>query len=387
MSSKIRVLRVVTVAECIPWHLDNTLKRIDTDFEVCVAGNGVTAYSMQYPNIKLVDISLARKVDLFSDIKSLIQIYRLMQEFKPHIVHSIMPKAGLLTAFAGFFSRVPVRIHTFTGQVWATKHGLPRFLLKALDKLVVKLNTLSMTDSRSQSIFLAEQGIRWKAKPLPFLSQGSLSGVDLGKFRRADLSHESAILAKQIGLQADDFVFAFLGRKTAEKGTLDLIKVFSKISARYQQARLLCIGPDESNGALTRCVDAMLTGRQQLVNIDRVKNPEVYLKMADVLCLPSYREGFGSVIIEAAAMGIPAIGSQIPGLVDAIQDGKTGSLVQLGDFESLEQTMANFIDNPEMVLRMGLAAQQRVDKYFSADILYTALVSIYKSQLAECRVL
>jgi len=121
---KPRVVRIVTASYVVPWHLANTLKRIAADFEVTVVGQGVSAYRDTWPDIRWIDLDLNRKVSLWSDLRALFSLCRIFLAIEPDIVHSIMPKAGLLSALAGFLCRVPVRMHTFTGQVWATRGGL-----------------------------------------------------------------------------------------------------------------------------------------------------------------------------------------------------------------------------------------------------------------------
>ncbi|MDD1611494.1 MAG: hypothetical protein LUO95_13200, partial [Methylococcaceae bacterium] len=238
---KLKVVRVVTASYVVPWHLGNTLKRITRDFEVCVVGQGVSVYQDLYPDIKWVDIDLNRKIRPLAD-----RLCRFFISYKPDIVHSIMPKAGLLTALAGIICRVPIRLHTFTGQVWATKKFRVWLFLYSIDKLINALNTVCLTDSPSQSQFLYEHHISRLGKPLPVLGNGSLSGVDLQRFDLANMEKSAEELRKQLGITAQQFVFAFIARKTRDKGAIDIINAFSKVVLAYPQSLLLFVGPDES---------------------------------------------------------------------------------------------------------------------------------------------
>ena len=159
VGTKLKVVRVVTASYVVPWHLKNTLRRMPTDFEVCVVGQDVSKYKDSYPNVKFVDIKINRKTSLISDALALIALCKFFLSYKPDIVHSIMPKAGLLTSLAGFICRVPIRIHTFTGQTWVAKIGLSRYFYYCLDRLINFLNTICLTDSPSQSAFLQKHGI------------------------------------------------------------------------------------------------------------------------------------------------------------------------------------------------------------------------------------
>ena len=128
VNKKLKVIRVVTSSECVPWHLGNTLRRGHADFEICVVGQDVSSYRALFPNVYWVDIQIGRKINPISDLLAVFSLCKLFIRYRPDIVHTIMPKAALLSAIAGFLCRVPVRIHTFTGQVWATKSGLARRL-------------------------------------------------------------------------------------------------------------------------------------------------------------------------------------------------------------------------------------------------------------------
>lgn len=376
MAKKLKVVRVVTASYVVPWHLHNTLKRMPKDFEVCVVGQDVSKNQAAYPDVKFVDVDINRKTNLIADCFALIALCRFFLSYRPDIVHSIMPKAGLLTAIAGFVCRVPIRIHTFTGQTWAARVGLSRHFYYLLDRLINSLNTACLTDSFSQSAFLQENGITNSGQLLPVLSKGSLSGVDITRFNLLNLTESANELRTSLGVNRENFVFAFVARKTLDKGAIDVLKAFSSVSSVFKDARLLFVGPDE-DGEI-----ALLSKKNpelflNVINIDHVSNPEVYLAITDVLCLPSYREGFGSIVIDAAAMGIPTIGSRIPGLTDSVVDQQTGALFPAGNVNDMVNLMLSFIEKPEMRLAMGSKAKARVDEFFTADRLYSALREFY----------
>lgn len=376
-AKKLKIVRVVTASYVVPWHLGNTLKRIAADFEVCVVGQGVSMYQADYPDIQWLDIDLNRKVSPLADLKSLYQLCKFFLSYKPDIVHSIMPKAGLLVALAGIICRVPIRLHTFTGQVWATKQSRSRLVLYAFDKFVTTLNTLCLTDSPSQSQFLYEHGITKHGQALPVLGNGSLSGVDLTRFDLGNMETAAATLRQELGITEQQFVFAFLARKTRDKGALDVLYAFAQVAKDYPHSLLLFVGPDETKGKLTQLMAETPELFKQVLSIGQVDNHELYLSVTDVLCLPSYREGFGTVVIDAAALNVPTIGSSIVGLVDSIADKETGILFPVGDIEQLTTAMRSFLANPAQVKTMGLAARQRVERYFSADKLYAELKCLY----------
>lgn len=376
MGTKLKVVRVITASYVVPWHLHNTLRRMPADFEVCVVGHGVSKNKDSYPDVKFVDIDINRKTSLISDCLALTALCRFFLSYKPDIVHSIMPKAGLLTALAGAICRVPIRIHTFTGQTWVARAGLSRHFYYLLDRLINSLNTICLTDSFSQSAFLLEHKISHLGQPLPVLSKGSLSGVDVARFNLSGLAEAANQLRANLGLGKEHFVFAFIARKTRDKGAVDMLKAFSSVSAACKDARLLFVGPDE-DGEIERLRETNPELFVNVIDVGHVTNHEVYLAITDVLCLPSYREGFGSIVIDAATMGVPTIGSRIPGLTDSVVDQQTGMLFPAGNLDELVRLMLAFVENPKMRQTMGGGAKARVDEFFTADRLYAALKEFY----------
>ena len=380
---KPKVVRVITASYVVPWHLANTLKRATDDFDVTVVGQGVSANREMYPGIDWVDIDLNRKPSLIADLYSLWMLCRFFQRHQPDIVHSIMPKAGLICALAAFICRVPIRLHTFTGQVWTNGKFPARPFYYWLDRIIVALNTACLTDSASQSEFLRRHHISYQGQPLPVLGKGSLSGVDMSRFNGASLAARADSLRAELGIGKNDFVFAYIARKSRDKGAIEMIEAFSRISTFRADAKLLFIGPDESEGVLASIKTSNPAQFGNVIDIGRVDNHEAYLRAAQVLCLPSRREGFGSIVIDAAAAGIPAIGSKIVGLVDSIEDGNSGVLVPAGNIDKFVQAMQSMIEDPRRCAELGMAARKRIEAHFTADMMYASLKDFYCKQLAR----
>ncbi len=375
---KLKLVRVVTDGRVFPWHLEKTVADHCEFFEVVVVGENVAAFSGGCDNVRFVDMPIVPKINIVKDFRALLMLLRFFLVERPDIVHSIMPKAGLLTALSSFFI-VPVRVHTFTGQVWQTKSGISRFFLKMLDVLVVSLNTLCFTDSVSQSMFLAENGIVDKnGEALRCLLKGSLGGVDLGK---VDLSMKAAWkreIREKYGISKDCLVVGYLARKTRDKGAFVFLDVCERIFEINTDIVFLFVGPDDSNGEVSEYFKRRLGGSDRIFNIGQVENHEKYLAAFDVLCLPSFREGFGSIVIDAAALEVPTVGSFIPGLVDAVVDNETGILFEAGSVSACTDAIATMISDPELLIKMGKNARSRVEQYFDSKLLSNALLLEYE---------
>jgi glycosyltransferase involved in cell wall biosynthesis len=326
-------------------------------------------------NFQIINVFLERKIDLFKDLKAWFALLKIFRAHQFDSVHSVTPKAGLLAMTSAFFARIPIRLHTFTGQVWVTKSGTPRQFFKFTDWLIVKFSTLNFADSYSQIQFLIKEKI-CRNDEIRMLGPGSISGVDLSRFN-PDQSTRQAV-RDEFDVSSEQCVYLFVGRLCQDKGVFDLLGAFRKLYYAHQSAMLWIVGPDEERiREQTRVMSDGLLSRVKWIGPSF--SPERYMMAADVLVLPSYREGFGSVIIEAAACGIPTIAYKIDGVVDAVEDTITGCLVDPGDVQKLYLTMKELLVNSTLRSKLGKAAQLRVEKYFSSQKITQAWVKFYQS--------
>lgn len=317
---------------------------------------------------KAIDIS--RNINVFSDVRSVLNLFYFFREEKFDIVISVTPKAGLLAMLTAFLCRVPVRIHWYTGQVWVTKTGFFRRFLKFFDQLIAVVSTHLLADSNSQMEFLLSEGVVRRGK-IGVLSAGSISGVNAKKFLRNDQMRFG--LRKDMQLSDSDVLFLFLGRMNRDKGVLDLARAFSNLAAESSNVKLVFVGPDEEQ--ITDEIKQICNKCCRHVSFYGYTNvPEKYLSAADVFVLPSYREGFGTSVIEAAAAGIPCVGTRIYGLTDAIEEGVTGILVEPGNVSQLKDAISKLAESDKTRLLMGKKAQLRAVEQFNDDNLSAEFV-------------
>jgi glycosyltransferase involved in cell wall biosynthesis len=206
-----------------------------------------------------------------------------------------------------------------------------------------------------------------------------LAGVDLEEFD-IKIVKERNVLRNKLGIGVNDFVFVFLARKSVVKGINELIESFAKI-AHLPNVKLLFIGPDESAGQLSLLLTKFAAISDQIISLDIVKEHQTFLAISDVLCLPSSSEGFGSIVIEAAALGVPSIGFDIVGLSDSIAKNYSGVLVPFKDVDKFSEAMIDLYQDTEKLEKLKSNARERVLKYFSADAVYAFHSSFYKSLL------
>ena len=284
------------------------------------------------------------------------------------------PKAGLLASVAGFLAGVPVRIHWFTGQVWATKRGLMRIMLKTMDKITSRCATDLLSDSHSQAKFITTEKVTSAGK-IQVLASGSTCGVDILRFHPA-LETRKRIRA-EYGIPDEATIALFVGRMQPEKGIRELCAAFLAAAKSCPNLHLMLVGPDEAG--MKKYIQAELAAISKNLHwIGLTDRPEEYMAASDFLVIPSYREGFGSVVIEAAACGIPSIGTNIYGLSDAIIDGETGSVIPVGNAKALEDAILRLSTDAVKRMRMGERALTRVLTHFRQDMLVEALLKYYE---------
>lgn len=328
--------------------------------------------------VEVVHLDIQRRISPWLDLLSLLRLTSFFLSRQFAVVHTLTPKAGLLGMLAAFICRIPVRIHTFTGQVWATRGGLARCGLKWIDKLIAGLATRVLTDSYSQLEFLVSEGVVGHRR-IGVAGPGSISGVDPDRFKPSLAARER--LRGDLGIPDNAVVFLALGRINREKGVIDLVDAFSSVVPKYPSAFLVVAGPDE--GGLADFI-AMRGERcsENVKVVPRVVEAEDYLAAADVLVVPSHREGFGTVVLEGAACGIPTIASRIYGLTDAVIDDVTGVFFPAGNVVELAKAITRLILNADERRRLGGAARTRALADYSARTITNAWLAEYQRNLS-----
>lgn len=325
------------------------------------------------PEVALTTVEIRREISLWHDGIALLRLWRIYRRGQFSAVFTLTPKGGLLGMLAAFFAHVPVRVHCFTGQVWANKEGMSRFFLKIVDRAIVLCSTHLLADSPSQREFLIEQGIV-PASSIGVLGQGSISGVDVDKFHPDEACRDE--IRERMGIPQSSICLLYAGRMKKEKGILDLLQAFEVLRTEHPNLHLILVGPDEEN-LLPK------DGRAGIYATGYSNQVEQYMAAVDIFCLPSYREGFGSVLIEAASCGLPTVASRIYGITDAVVDGVTGLLHIPGDVDGLVECLKSLISDASLRKEMGRAGRLRATQDFSAGKLETHLHDYFSQRISE----
>jgi glycosyltransferase involved in cell wall biosynthesis len=377
----VRIVRVSTVQFFVIAQLKNQIIMLNNLGArvsiVCSYGEKLNLIK-EFKNIKCLTIDIPRAISIWRDLFALFRLFFFLKCNVTHILHSTTPKAGLLSALAGFMAGVPVRLHTFTGQPWVNMYGIKRWVMRSSDKLIGILNTRCYADSESQRQFLIENRIV-TCERIFVIGAGSLAGIDLKRFDRNRFSlDERGLIRKSLGIQDYAYVLIFVGRITVDKGIRELLQAFEILKANSINVHLILVGPFDIDGGVSENIS-----RVEIKNIPNLhligfsESPERYLAISDVLCLPSYREGFGTVVIEAAAMGVPTVGFDIYGLSDAVVPGETGLLVPLRNVKELANAIKQLLTDKLLHTEMAVAAKLRAHNLFDEDVVNVKIAEEY----------
>ena len=344
------------------------IKRLARDMRVVVCINTRESnIPISLPaGVELISVEIRRAISPVHDLAAGFKLWRIYAKHGLSAVFTVTPKGGLLGMAAALAARVPVRVHCFTGQVWANKGGISRTVLKAVDRVIARCATHLLADSPSQRDFLISEGIA-KADSIRVLGHGSISGVNVEKFRPDSGVREK--IRGELGIDPDSPCLLYAGRMKREKGVLDLLEAFVSLRADDPGLQMILVGPDEEN-LLEKFA---IPGIHAVGYSNRV---EEYMAAADIFCLPSYREGFGSVLIEAAAAGLPSVASRIYGITDAVVDGVTGLLHTPGDVHEIMQCLGRLLENPSLGREMGLVGRRRAIEDFASGKLENHLAEM-----------
>jgi glycosyltransferase involved in cell wall biosynthesis len=379
---KKKIIRITTIPGSLVTLLKGQLKYMNAHYEIIgVSSSGKEVATLkEQENIEIHIIEMTRHISPLKDLKSAYQLFKFIKKEKPFLVHTHTPKAGTLGMLAARLAGVNQRLHTVAGLPLLEATGAKRQLLNLVEKITYANATLILPNSTGLQQIIKEHQFTSDEK-LKIIGKGSSNGIDTQYFDKSNISlKQQNELKQQLGLQDDDFVFIFVGRLVTDKGINELISAFTSISEYFEKIKLLLVGPLETE--LDPLKDETLEEielNKKIITLGWKNDVRPYFSISDALVFPSYREGFPNTVMQACAMQLPCIVTDINGCNEIITHNKNGLIIPPKDKEELQRAMHYFIDNPEKLAMFALNARPNIVENYKREAVWEELLSLYKS--------
>ncbi len=371
-----KLFRISTIPGSLETLLKGQLKMLSEYYEVVAVSSPGEKMKVleEREGVRTVSVPMERRISLVKDFISLLRLIVLFAKERPDMVHSITPKAGLLSMLAAWITRVPVRMHTFTGLVFPTATGKMQKLLIAMDRLTCFCATHINPEGEGVKRDLVNYNIT--SKPLHIIANGNVNGIDLEYFDKTPEVVEKACSYKKEGT----FTFCFVGRMVRDKGINELVHSFLRLYQKDDRVRLLLVGSFEKElDPVLPEVEEQILHHPGICYMGYQNDVRPFLVASDALVFPSYREGFPNVVIQAGAMGLPAIVTDINGCNEIVLPGRNGVIIPSKDEQALYESMKYFASHPMEVEKMAANARPLIVSRYEQRIIWNALLAEYKS--------
>lgn len=380
VQKRIKIFRISTVPRSLSDLLKGQLRMLNERYEVvAVSSPGKSMEILRNrEGVRTILIPMERRIFILKDFVSLVRLIVLFLKERPGMVHSITPKAGLLSMVAGWITRVPVRMHTFTGLVFPTATGMMQKLLIWMDRITCFCATVVNPEGKGVKQDLINYHIT--RKPLPIIANGNVNGIDLEYFRRTETIYKQAKSYDNKG----GFTFCFIGRIVRDKGINELVSAFVHLYDRYDNIRLLLVGSYEKElDPIFSKTEELITNHPAIRFVGFQEDVRPFLVASDVLAFPSYREGFPNVVLQAGAMDLPAIVTDINGCNEIIIPDENGIIIPPRDVDALYKAMEYCLNHPDEVTRMAANARPLIASRYDQKIVWKALLEEYERLLSS----
>lgn len=374
------ILHITTVPESLGFLVGQAAYMRARGFAIYAVsspGRFLEQYASQ-ESVSALPVEMPRRITPFSDLRALVDLVKIMRRLRPQIIHAYTPKGGLLGMLSAWMAGVPVRIYHMMGLPMITATGYRQRLLKLTERISCHLAIQILCVSQGTRLLAINEGL-CPANKIKVLANGSINGIDSQmRFNPARLDPAMrSKLRDQYGIPQEAVVVGYLGRIVRDKGLVELAHAWQMIAGQVGIYHLLIVGQFESQDPLPPEVEQYLKTGPQIHLTGYVEDNVPLYQAMDMLVLPTYREGFPVVPLEAAAMGLPVIATRIPGCTEAVVDGETGKLIPVRDAVALAQAINQYLAQPELRYRHGQAGRARVVCDYQPEVLWQATYKEY----------
>jgi glycosyltransferase involved in cell wall biosynthesis len=377
-----KLIRITTVPESIDKILEGQLSYMNNYYEVIAisSGNDYLKQCAEREGVRFKNIEMTRKITLFKDLISLIQLISFLKKEKPLIIHSHTPKAGIIAMLASRITNIPIRLHTVSGLPLMEEKGTKKKLLEWIEKLTYSFSTQVFTNSNGLFKYIIDNNYISNNK-LKVIGNGSTNGIDINYFSPIKVSdNQKKDLKSSLNILENDFVFIFVGRIVTDKGINELVEAFESISKQNRKTKLILVGIRESElDPLNKNTLNLIKNNKNIIETGFQNDIRPFLSISNVLVLPTYREGFPNVIMQAGAMELPVIATNINGCNEIIVNGKNGILIPSKDKTALENALLQLIDDKTFYESIKLNTRSMIVSRFERKVICEKLLNEYKT--------
>lgn len=376
-----KLIRITTIPLSLEKLLEGQLRYMNQFYKVTAISAekerleklGVTE------GVKTYSVALTRKITPLQDVKAVYKLYRFFKKEKPFIVHTHTPKAGIVGMMAAWLASVPHRLHTVAGLPLMEAQGVKRTVLNTVEKATYYFATKIYPNSQGLKTFIEKEHFTKPAK-LKIIGAGSSNGIDTTYFdpeKYNSTKDQETRAAWNIAPTA--FVFLFVGRLVADKGINELVAAFSKLSKLHENCTLLLVGPLENElDPLLPITLQHIAAHPNIITTGYQQDVRPFFAMSNALVFPSYREGFPNVVLQAGAMGLPSIVSDINGCNEIITQGENGLIIPKKDEEALREAMQKLLTNTALQENLRSQARKSITTRFDRKKMWEAIYQEYQ---------
>lgn len=380
--SKKTLVRITTVPLSLEKLLTGQLHFMSSFYNVIAVSSDVKRLEKygEQEKVAVFPIEMTRQITPVKDVLAVIKLYFFLKKTKPFIVHTHTPKAGIVGMLASKLAGVPNRLHTVAGMPLLEQRGLKRKILDFVEKLTYSCATKVYPNSFKMKDIIIENAYCPTSK-LKVLGNGSSNGINTSYFDESHFSeNDKASLKSELGISPTDFVFVFVGRIVADKGINELIAAFIDIQKLRKEVKLLLVGPFEQElDPLNEETLNQINSNKSIISVGYQLDVRPYFAISNSLVFPSYREGFPNVVMQAGAMGLPCIVTDINGCNEIIENQKNGCIIPVKNQKVILESMINFIDDKEQFFEMQQNARNMIVSRFDQQFMWDIILKEYRS--------
>ncbi|TCK84931.1 glycosyltransferase family 4 protein [Albibacterium bauzanense] len=382
-----KLIRITTVPLSLEKLLEHQLRFMSQYYEVIAISSDKPWLERigEKEQVSTYNVEMSRQITPISDLKALWRLYRFFKLEKPLIVHTHTPKAGIVGMLAAKMAGVPHRFHTVAGMPLMETTGNKRKLLNFTERLTYKCANAVFPNSKGLKETILKEGFCVESK-LKVIGNGSSNGINTSYFDPALYSLDDVqILKDDLGIDINDVVFLFVGRLVGDKGINELVSAFKKLNIQSPATKIILVGPQEQHlDPLLPDVVREIENNPSIISLGYQSDVRAYYSISDVMVLPSYREGFPNVVMQAGAMGLPCIVSNINGCNEIIIEGENGLIIPTKNEKALLEAMIKFVNNKDLLNKLKANTRKMIIDRYDQQHFWNLLLNEYNTQIQKC---